>query len=414
MSRLGSNTGYPAHVAFHEGRCFFGNIGTDTNVLMGSKIHNILDFENGEGKEGTLTDATALDFTLSEVEAISWINPSQRLIIGATNGVFSLTGSGDTGISPLAAPLFRRIASPKCSTVKPIFFQGVTFFTHSSSKRLGALLFRQGTYSGFEYMDMSLNAYHLTKNGIKELCFLNDVIWLVTNSNELRGLTFNESSKVLAWHKHDSSDLYNSISSTGDNLYIAITRANGQFIEWLNADIQDLDKEDIICVDSSLTYDSTPATIITGLSHLNGEVVDILADGAAHPQKTVSGGSITLDAEASVVHVGLPYTSTLKTTEVVGGNRRGSRESRVTRIHEIGVKFLSSNGAKVQSVDSPIMDIPFNDSQVYGAGPDLFTGTKVFRLNSGNTLNPTVTVTSSGALPVSILGISVDIDVSET
>jgi hypothetical protein len=50
-------------------------------------------------------------------------------------------------------------------------------------------------------------------------------------------------------------------------------------------------------------------TTVTGADHLEGRKVQVLADGAVHPPKTVSSGSITLDYAASHVHVGLGYIS---------------------------------------------------------------------------------------------------------
>ncbi|MFX7040737.1 hypothetical protein ABTH85_18755, partial [Acinetobacter baumannii] len=47
----------------------------------------------------------------------------------------------------------------------------------------------------------------------------------------------------------------------------------------------------------------SPTLVVTGLDHLEGCLVDILADGNPHPRRTVEDGEITLDFEASVVHV---------------------------------------------------------------------------------------------------------------
>ena len=421
MSRFGSNTGYPAKVAFYEGRCFFGNIGNDTNVLVASKSNSITDFENGEGDEGTLTAASALEYTLSEVRAIQWLSPSQRLIIGATNGVYSISGTNQQGLNPILPPIFRKIAESQCSEVRPIFMQGVTFYTHSNSKRVASIVFRQGEFSGFDYVDMTRFSEHLLTDGIKEWARKDDIIWVVTNNGNLRGLTFNEELGVRAWHRHTlTNGTVKSVINLNDGeLYLAIEReidsSTVQYIERMSTDIQDVEnKEDIICVDSAFTYDSTATDTITGLGHLEGETLDVLVDGAAHPQVTVSSGQVTLTSEASVVQLGIPYTAQLTTTEVVGGNRRGNSESRVTRIHEVGVKVYKTNGAKVKSADSSEVDILFNEGQIYGSGPDLFTGTKVEKINSGNVLNPTITVTSDRALPISILGVSADVNVMET
>ena len=50
---------------------------------------------------------------------------------------------------------------------------------------------------------------------------------------------------------------------------------------------------------------------ISGLNWLEGKTVSILENGAVHPQRVVTGGSITLDRASSVVHVGLEYNSDL-------------------------------------------------------------------------------------------------------
>lgn len=419
MSRFGSNTGYPARVGFYEGRCFFANIGDDTNVLVGSKSNSITDFENGEGDEGTITASTALDLKLLDIQSIQWLQPSQKLIIGATNGAYSISGAGQAGLNPLAPPIFRKIANAECSTVKPLFTQNTTFFTHSNSKKVGALVYKPGEFSGFDYRDMTLISEHLFTSGIKEWCKKDDTIWAITDAGGLRGLTYNEEFDIKAWHKHTMTGSINSINNINDDyLFMAIERtidsSTVQYIEILSDNIQELSKEDVICVDSAFTYDSTATDTITGLDHLEGETLDVLADGAAHNQVTVSGGSVTLTNEASVVHLGIPYDSTLQTVEITGGNRRGSSEAIISRINKAGVKFLSTSGASIIVSSSPETDMLFNTNQIYGEGPDLFTGTKSVRINSGNVLNPTITVKSEAALPISILGISADIEVTET
>ena len=55
---------------------------------------------------------------------------------------------------------------------------------------------------------------------------------------------------------------------------------------------------------------------ISGLAHLEGQTVSVLADGATHPDKVVSSGAIVLERAASKVKVGLPYTSLLQTMRI--------------------------------------------------------------------------------------------------
>ncbi|MFK5282694.1 hypothetical protein ACI3PL_24325, partial [Lacticaseibacillus paracasei] len=53
--------------------------------------------------------------------------------------------------------------------------------------------------------------------------------------------------------------------------------------------------------------------MISGLYHLEGQEVDVLADGADAGTFTVTGGQITLASAASKVHVGLPITADMQT-----------------------------------------------------------------------------------------------------
>ena len=52
---------------------------------------------------------------------------------------------------------------------------------------------------------------------------------------------------------------------------------------------------------------------VSGLDHLNGKTVSILADGAVVDQKVVVNGIVQLDAYYSTVIAGLPYNSTIET-----------------------------------------------------------------------------------------------------
>lgn len=59
-------------------------------------------------------------------------------------------------------------------------------------------------------------------------------------------------------------------------------------------------------------YWSKTASAVSGLSHLEGETVAILADGNVLSQAVVSGGAVTLGRPYAVVHVGLPITAQME------------------------------------------------------------------------------------------------------
>jgi hypothetical protein len=89
-------------------------------------------------------------------------------------------------------------------------------------------------------------------------------------------------------------------------------RAILQLADWWDEDAG-TDKADAFFVDWGVSYDGAPqAVFTTGLDHLEGRQVRILADGAVVEGQTVTGGSITLPTAASKVHIGLGYQARFK------------------------------------------------------------------------------------------------------
>ena len=71
---------------------------------------------------------------------------------------------------------------------------------------------------------------------------------------------------------------------------------------------------------------------ITGLQHLYGKDIAILADGNVQTNFTLEAdGTLTLQRKYSVVHVGLPYVSDLETMAIDPQNAPGTTTSSIER-----------------------------------------------------------------------------------
>lgn len=92
----------------------------------------------------------------------------------------------------------------------------------------------------------------------------------------------------------------------------------------------------------SITVWALAVTNVTGLAHLEGETVSILADGNVvtngidDPLTTVSGGTLSLDLEnhAEIIHVGLPYVSDAQTLdlEVLGQETLADKKKQINQV----------------------------------------------------------------------------------
>lgn len=86
---------------------------------------------------------------------------------------------------------------------------------------------------------------------------------------------------------------------------------------------------------------------VTGLDHLEGETVQVLADGSVRPDCTVSSGSITLARPASKVHAGLGYTSTLETMRLEAGGNDGTAQGKKKRVNRVVLRVYRTVGGKL-------------------------------------------------------------------
>lgn len=114
---------------------------------------------------------------------------------------------------------------------------------------------------------------------------------------------------------------------------------------------------------------------ISGLSHLEGETIDILADGAVLPSKTVSGGAIALSTPAAVVHVGFGYDSDGQLLRIDAGSQDGTSLGKTRRTHRVGFYLYRSLGLKFGMSFDNLTPYQFRkSSDRMTRAPALFTG----------------------------------------
>ena len=163
---------------------------------------------------------------------------------------------------------------------------------------------------------------------------------------------------------------------------------------------------DAFFVDSGLTYSGSSANQITGLDHLEGESVSILANGAAHANKTVSSGAVDLDVSATKAQIGLGYNSTLQTMRLDAGGAQGTSQGKIKRIHDMTLRFFRTVGAKVGTSESELDRIFFRSaSDEMGQALDMFDGDKDIEFRSGYEQEAHIVVQQDQPLPMTIIGL---------
>ena len=180
-----------------------------------------------------------------------------------------------------------------------------------------------------------------------------------------------------------------------------------RYVEYLNElDFDQTDNTSFNFLDSALSYSGSAATTISGLDHLEGQVVSVLADGATHPNETVSSGSITLDRSAKSVKVGLAFTSLLQTMRLDAGSQDGTSQGKTKRIYDITVRMFETIGIEVGPNLNDMERIPFRSSaNLMDEGIPPFTGDKEIEFRGNYETDGFIYVRQTQPLPFTILSL---------
>ena len=194
-----------------------------------------------------------------------------------------------------------------------------------------------------------------------------------------------------------------------DQVWVIVQRwINGavrRYVEYFTPFEFDEDLTAFHYLDSGLSYVGGDTTSLTGLDHLEGEVVDIIGEGSTQTAKTVASGAITLSTATEQAKVGLLYSSDLQTMRLDEGYTE-TTQTKTKRIYDLSVRFQNTVGASVGPNAATLTAIDFRASgSAMNLPIPLFTGDKSIEFDTGYGTEGLVYVQQPQALPMTILGI---------
>jgi hypothetical protein len=454
-------------------------------------------------------DAVAFTIASNRVDAIRWLAPAQKLIIGTqaacapikpqlpAGGIFAASGPSSGAITPTTVEVKEQTGN-------------VVLHIDRHRRDLMEIAFSFEA-DGYVAEPMTIRAEHVSRGGFIDMAWQRKpfgVLWLIRADGLLIGFTYLRSQQVTAFHRHPigGNGIVEAIAcipgAQRDELWLIVRRTiNGatvRYVEIMEDPLPDDEPDQIkaFYVDSGLTYDGAVAatltpgagatvagttgvtftagssvfaagdvgreiryrvaadpdanppvtgiearavitgytsgtvvtatvtgafpslsaiasgawrmsvTTISGAGHLEGETVQILADGAVHAEKTVVGGAVTLDKPATYVHLGLKQTSKLMPVRVEAGAAEGTGQGKPTRVARLVARFRRTLGAKAGPDETRLDRIRFREgSDPVGVPPPLFTGDKEFPFPGTSSREADILFVQDQPLPMDLLGI---------
>ena len=425
LGAFSDTTGYPSCVTFFEQRLVFAATTAQPQTIFFSRS---ADYENFDDKyHQTVADDDAIVYTIAsnQVNAIRFLTATRTLIIGTAGGEFAADGGGTGEAITPTNILINKQSNHGAANVDGISLGNATLFLQRAKRKIRELAYNFDV-DGYVAPDLTILAEHITESGITQMAYQeepNSIVWCVRTDGQLLGFTYQREQQVTAWHRHIFGGSFGSgnavcesveVLPTDDSEYqvwVIIKRTiNGvtkRYVEYLHKfDFDETDDTSFNYLDSQLAYDGSATTTISGLDHLEGETVSVLADGSTHPDKVVSSGGITLDRSSTKVKVGLPYVSLLQTMRIDAGANNGTSQSKTKRIYEITARLYESIGIEIGPDLNNMERIPFRSSaNAMDSGINVFTGDKEIEFRGNYETDGFIFVRQNQPLPLTVLSL---------
>lgn len=433
---------WPERVTFHQQRLAFASTVLNKQTVWCSKAGSFLDF----GISGTLLDSDAVTFTLASGEhnRIQWLQSSKALNVGTLGNEWTVLGGVSGALSPKAGGVIStRQTSVGSEPYKPLMIGMTTLFVERHGRTISEFTYDYA-YDSYKTSDITVLAPHLTESySITTWAYQqtpDSIVWCTRSDGVLLGLTYQREHKVVGWHRHYTDGIFQAVccipgQSREDEVWVIVRRviggANKYYLEKMAArPIRGTSPVGLCYVDSYVSYPSgyytNPMTqtavatdTISGLTHLAGEEVTVLADGLVHPPVTVTaGGEITLNNTYTNVIVGLSYetkiTPHLPDISISTGTTLG-RTQRITKLDIDLYKTLGGIIARTDA-DNGVFEEELlyrEESDTVNAPVSLFTGWKLFDFFEGFSTKPTYSLIQRQPLPLTVRCVVDTIEVYE-
>lgn len=408
---------YPGAVSyFEQRRVFASTINKPQNIWM-----------TRSGTESAMSyslpvrddDRVAFRVAAREANAIRHIVPLSELLLLTSSGEWRVASVNSDAVTPTSISV-RPQSYVGANNVQPVVVNNTTIYCAARGGHARELSYNWQA-NGFVTGDLSLRAAHLFDDlDILDMAYAKapqPIVWCVSSSGKLLGLTYVPEQQIGAWHQHDTDGVFESCAVVAegneDRLYVVVRRTvNGRQVRYIErmASRQFTSQADAFFVDSGLTYAGAPASRISGLGHLEGKIVSILADGAVHPPRRVKGGAVDLDAAASKVHIGLPISAQVQTLPVAiqqldGGFGQGRRKN----VNKIWLRVYRSSGIWAGPSADQLTEFKPRTNEPYGAPPALKSDEIELVLSAQWGVSGQVFVRQADPLPLTLVSMSAEV-----
>lgn len=394
-----TSRGWPISGTFHNGRLWIAGSKNRPTTQWGSRVGLYYDFSLG-----TQLDDDGIEITLDtdQLNRINNIYSGRSLMTFTSGAEFIIPTQLNEPITPSNVSILRqsRIGSQRGLRVQEI--EGGIFYVQNGGQSVQEFIFND-VQQAYGNNIISLLSGHLVTDPV-DTCVRRatstedgTLYALVRGDGGATIATIARSQELASFTDQETDGTFEACGADYNDIYFVVTRNNLNYLERLNDDHY---------LDASVrTTSGLPATVFTGLSHLNGEDCRVYADDSVLDNVTPSAGSATIERAAEdFCEIGLWFEPLFKDLPV---DRKDTTSSttigKLLNISQIVLRLY--NTASLVVNDKNVSFRGFG-SNLLDVAPPQFTGIKRILGNRGWDETAQVTITQTEVGPLTVLALS--------
>lgn len=421
LSPFSATLGYPEAVCYHQERLYVAKAGRVYAPQQSGGTNFLIKKTDGTVLE---THGFSVNLAVEKGAEIYWLASLDMLMVGTLSYEYGITsGTFGYAVTPTNKKPVKAYDVGTCALKPETIDNGIVFV--DLYQRSVHFLRYSPVYENFEKSDLTKFNPDITRGKIKETAMCQQktpVYWACLQNGRMIGCTLSIKENVVAWFDADVSGEVTSIcsmpdmSGEKDDLYLAVRREiNGTTKTYLEKMTEGLPEAELnavkaVYVDCAREISFTQKqTEITGLNHLEGVKVDVLADGGVQPPKIVTDGKIELQSPAKHVVVGIGYKSVVEPSAIVPAE---GRERTIKHISKIEAMFLETLGGKAGVDEKNVREfVYYSGSQTMGVPMPLFSGVKEIGTNGKWSKESNVCIVQDLPLPMTVQALYVTMEI---
>jgi hypothetical protein len=347
----------PSVVCFHQQRLILASPYLEPQKWYGSRTGNFEDFS----KSKPLKDDDSLEYTLASgnIDTIQWVVAFGDLLIGTAGSEYKAIGPDQGVITPTSLNV-REQSYWGSVKLRPLVMGNSVLHVQRQGNNVRDLYYSLET-DGYKGNDLSIMAPSLFEGHVIRQWDYQQTpgsrIWCVRSDGLILVLVYLKEHDIWSWSRVGTQGKYRSVAviagSQEDTVYAVVEREVGgqtrffleRFMPKWREELDGIKEAFFVDCGLSTAVGGEPVSAVSGLDHLEGCLVDILADGSVIEPRRVEGGKVELDFPASRVHVGLNYRSLFAPQTPEADLNNGSTLGRVRNYSgETRIRLLSSVG----------------------------------------------------------------------